>query len=121
MYDVGLSFNISNLKFYRDNKTSLEGHAFCKALAEVVPDKPANKDSSASFKDKAQWFKDILAKDGGEDLCKQKCFFEDYTSYSQAMKASCLFLFNQFTFLRNQSIPSNTADSEKVDESKRES
>lgn len=121
MYDVGLSFNISKLKFYRDNKASLEVDGFCKALTEVVPDKPANKDSSASFKDKAQWFKDILKKDGGEDLCKQKCYFEDYTSYSQAIKAPCLFLFNQFTFLRNQSIATNAADFEKVDESKRES
>lgn len=121
MYDVGLSYNISNLEFYRDENIKLDGQEFCKTLTEIIPDTPANNDSAVAFKDKAQWFKDILKKDDGNKLCVEKCSVTDFSSYDTILRPSCQFLFNQFNFLRNQSIARNTDDSKKSDEGKRES
>lgn len=114
MFDVALSFNISNLSFNRDNAT-YEAGKYCEALAQVLPDTPYNNDSSMAFKDKAQWFKDTL-KDGGEDLCGNNCFYTDPNTYDMTLKPVCRFLFNQYSFLSNQS----NVKTGKSDEIKRE-
>jgi hypothetical protein len=96
LYDVALSFNSKNISFNLVNASYEEG-TFCQALVKTLPDSPANKDSSTNFKD-VQWFKNVSSTD-----CEKKCFFLDQISYEMTLTPLCRFLFNQYSFLYNQS------------------
>lgn len=96
VYDVALTFNSKDQSFNIVNATFEEGK-FCQSLAKVLPDSPANNDSSTNFKD-VQWFKDV-----SEEQCENKCFFEDPNNYEKSLIAVCRFLYNQFSYLSSES------------------
>lgn len=101
MFDVTLLFYNQKSEFITANATYEEGN-FCKALTRVLPDKP-NNESLKAFDHLAPWFKDTLIKNGGEEYCKENCYFTDkYSSYSKELLPVCQFLFNQFSVLSNQ-------------------
>lgn len=117
LYDVGISIATKNLDYNRVNASFDKGN-FCDSLSKVVPDTPSNNDSSNAFNGKAKWFKDILRE---EDLCGQRCIYSDPETYDDLVRPVCRFLFNQYTFLANQSnIPSSSV-AQKVGEISRES
>jgi hypothetical protein len=115
LYDVALSFNSKNISFNLVNAT-YEEKTFCQALAKILPKSPANKDSSTNFKD-VQWFKDVNTTE-----CEKKCFYLDQISYERSLSPVCRFLFNQYSFLNNQSHPqSDETQQQPQGEGKRES
>lgn len=113
MFDVTLSFYNQKLDFNTVNATYEEGN-FCQALTQVLPDKPANNDSSKAFEHLARWFKDALTGKDGEDYCKQNCFFKDPYSYTKELLPVCQFILNQYSVLWNQSSPPSNPDSAEV-------
>lgn len=102
MFDVSLSFNTQKLEFTTTNVTFEEG-SFCDALQQVLPDSPANNESTFAFKDSAQWFKDTLKNDNENDVCNRNCFYKDRRTYEMELLPVCRFLLNQYSLLFNQS------------------
>lgn len=98
LVDIFLEFNEKSLEFTKINATYPDGE-FCKALTQVFPDTPANKDSN-TFKE-VEWFKDILKKEDGEDVCSSHCIYEDKLNYEFRVLPACQFLLNQYSFLKS--------------------
>lgn len=119
LYDVALSFDAQKLDFTTAN-VGIEQDMFCSALSVVLPDSAFNNDSVAAFNSSAQWFKDVLKKDDGNEFCKKSCFYFDQQAYEDKLTAACQFLLNQFTFLKNQNAQ-NIQPALKDDESKSKS
>lgn len=118
LYDVALTFNSKNWSFYIVNATFEEG-TFCQTLNQVLPDSPANNDSSINFKD-VQWFKDVAPEE-----CEKKCLYTDPNTYDdeKTLKPVCRFLLNQYSFLYNNQSKAQSVETQqsKQNEANRES
>ena len=119
MFDVALSYYNQKIDFSTNNATYKEGN-FCTSLTQVLPEKPANTDSSKAFDHLARWFKDTLAKEDGEKYCKENCFFKDPYSYNKVLLPVCQFLMNQYSVLLNQNSTPVSDEVAKSDEFKSE-
>lgn len=119
LYDVALSFDAQKVDFTTSD-VFIEQEKFCEALSEVLPDSPLSNDSIVAFKSSAQWFKDALKKDDGKEFCTKSCFYFDQQAYEDKLTAACQFLFNQYSFLKNQSTQ-NIQPALKDDDSKSKS
>jgi hypothetical protein len=115
MFDIALAFNSRHLEFTLVDMPG-DSAKFCEALTRVVPDEPLNDDSSIAFKEKAQWFKDVLKKD---DSCQNSCFILDRITYKRQLMPVCSFIFQQYSFLSIASPPT-ISTSQNVGEVKRE-
>lgn len=119
MYDIALSFNSKKLPFTTSNAT-YKDNFFCGALNHVLPQIPANIDSFNAFKDSAQWFKDGINNEDGEEICKENCFYEDRISYERKLTPVCQFIMNQYSYLADlNSTPSlvfNSSEGQKINE-----